>query len=156
MITVPEATPQRLVLQAKAAPEPGRGAAYIGLGLVFIAIGAQQGRGLLVVLGILNALFSIMSFRPLKDDATATLDRTTGTLVYETRNIGGESAVTIPLQDVVSGELEVRRTMFRSLFRLQLVLANGQKLPLGYAPDRTRADKEAAAGHLRLFLNPAG
>lgn len=152
MIDVLESTTHRLVLKAQARPEPWRGAAYVALGLVFIGIGVQQGRALLVGLGVVNALFSILSFRPLKDEATATLDRAAGTLVYEIHNIGGATTATYPLHDLVTGELEERRTLLRTLYRLHLVLANGQKLPLGIAPDRTRQDKEAAAGHLRVFL----
>lgn len=155
MITVVESSPERLVLQSKTLPEPGRGIAYVVLGLLFVAIGVQQSRTLIIVLGVVNVLFSLLSFRPPKDNATATFDRASGALVFDRDNMGGPTSVRIPLQDVVTGELEVRKTLFRSLYRLSIVLANGQKLPMSVAPDRTRQDKEEAAGHLRLFLAQA-
>lgn len=152
MINVPESTSHRLVIQARAMPESGRGLAYVALGLLFVYIGIQQQRTLLIVLGAINAALSIFSFRPLTDEATATLDRTAGTLVYETKNVSGSQTLTYPLSDVISAEIEERRLLLRTLYRLQLVLANGQKLPLGIAPDRLRTDKAAAADQLKVFL----
>jgi hypothetical protein len=152
MIQVIESSPQRLMLKSTTQAEPLRGAAYVAFGLLFVGIGIQQGRTLLIILGVVNVLFSFLSFRPIKDEASVTLDREVGAMVYDRNNVGGASSVAIPLRDVVSGEIEVRKTLFRSLYRLSVVLSDGRKLPLGVAPDKNRKDKEEAAGHLRLFL----